>query len=144
MTHRIGVIGGDGIGPEVTGAALRVLEATGVDHELTHYDLGAHRYLEDGTVLPDEVMEQWRGLDAAGTKIDFVGHDPVSTLAFLRVSGMAGRETEWLARVAGGSGQVHTSWPGAGGSQPWNEQADSLSGPVTQVEPAAQSVSSAS
>ena len=64
MTHRIGVIGGDGIGPEVTGAALRVLEATGVDHELTHYDLGAHRYLEDGTVLPDEVMEQWRGLDA--------------------------------------------------------------------------------
>lgn len=64
MTHRIGVIGGDGIGPEVTEQALRVLEATGVDHQLTHYDLGAHRFLEDGTVLPDEVMEQWRGLDA--------------------------------------------------------------------------------
>jgi 3-isopropylmalate dehydrogenase len=30
----------------------------------TDYDLGAHRYLVDGTVLPDEVMEEWRGLDA--------------------------------------------------------------------------------
>jgi len=64
MTHRIAVVGGDGIGPEVTEQALRVLTATGVPHELTHYDLGAHRYLEDGTVLPDEVMEQWRNLDA--------------------------------------------------------------------------------
>ena len=53
-------------------------------------------------------------------------------------------QTTGASPVAGGSGQVHTSWPGAGGSQPWNEQADSLSGPVTQVEPAAQSVSSAS
>lgn len=64
MTHRIGVIGGDGIGPEVTEQALRVLDATGVDHELTHYDLGAHRFLEDGTVLPDEIMLEWRELDA--------------------------------------------------------------------------------
>ncbi len=64
MTYRIGVIGGDGIGPEVCTQALRVLTATGVDHELTHYDLGAHRFLDDGTVLPDEVLEEWRGLDA--------------------------------------------------------------------------------
>jgi 3-isopropylmalate dehydrogenase len=64
MTHRIGVIGGDGIGPEVIEAAIQVLDATGVDYERTDYDLGAHRYLEDGTVLPDEVLEEWRGLDA--------------------------------------------------------------------------------
>ncbi len=64
MTHRIAVIGGDGIGPEVCAQALRVLEATGVDFEATEYDLGAHRYLADGTVLPDGVMEQWRDLDA--------------------------------------------------------------------------------
>jgi 3-isopropylmalate dehydrogenase len=64
MTHKIGVIGGDGIGPEVVAEALKVLDATGVDHELTHYDLGAHRYLEDGTVLPEETLEEWRGLDA--------------------------------------------------------------------------------
>lgn len=64
MTHRIAVIGGDGIGPEVCAQAVRVLEATGVDFEATNYDLGAHRYLDDGTVLPDEVMQEWRGLDA--------------------------------------------------------------------------------
>lgn len=64
MTHRIGVIGGDGIGPEVVTEALKVLDATGVPYERTDYDLGAHRYLADGTVLPDEVLEEWRGLDA--------------------------------------------------------------------------------
>jgi len=64
MTHRIGVIGGDGIGPEVVAEALKVLDATGVAYERTDYDLGAHRYLADGTVLPDEVLEEWRGLDA--------------------------------------------------------------------------------
>jgi 3-isopropylmalate dehydrogenase len=64
MTHRIGVIGGDGIGPEVVAEAVKVLDATGVAYERIDYDLGAHRYLEDGTVLPDEVLEEWRGLDA--------------------------------------------------------------------------------
>ena len=64
MTHRIGVIGGDGIGPEVVAEALKVVDASGVEYERTDYDLGAHRYLEDGTVLPDEVLEEWRGLDA--------------------------------------------------------------------------------
>ena len=64
MTHRIGVIGGDGIGPEVLTEALKVVDAAGVTYDRVDYDLGAHRYLEDGTVLPDEVLEEWRGLDA--------------------------------------------------------------------------------
>jgi len=64
MTHKIGVIGGDGIGPEVIAEAIKVIDATGVSYERTDYDLGAHRYLEDGTVLNDETLEQWRGLDA--------------------------------------------------------------------------------
>lgn len=64
MTHRIGVIGGDGIGPEVVAEALKVVDAAGVAYDRTDYDLGAHRYLDDGTVLPDEVLEEWRGLDA--------------------------------------------------------------------------------
>ncbi|MGI9576740.1 MAG: 3-isopropylmalate dehydrogenase [Microthrixaceae bacterium] len=64
MSYRIGVVGGDGIGPEVTAEALKVLDATGVDVTLTDYDLGAHRYLEDGTVLPDETLDEWRELDA--------------------------------------------------------------------------------
>jgi 3-isopropylmalate dehydrogenase len=64
MTHRIGVIGGDGIGPEVVAEAVKVIDAAGVSWERVDYDLGAHRYLEDGTVLPDGIIDEWRGLDA--------------------------------------------------------------------------------
>ncbi|MCX7620163.1 MAG: 3-isopropylmalate dehydrogenase [Acidimicrobiales bacterium] len=62
--HKIGVIGGDGIGPEVIAEALKVVDATGVEVETVDYDLGGARYLRDGTILPDEVIEEWRGLDA--------------------------------------------------------------------------------
>jgi 3-isopropylmalate dehydrogenase len=62
--HQVGVIGGDGIGPEVVAEALKVVHAAGVALDTTDYDLGGARYLRDGTVLPDEVLEEWRGLDA--------------------------------------------------------------------------------
>ncbi|HKH04908.1 MAG TPA: 3-isopropylmalate dehydrogenase [Acidimicrobiales bacterium] len=64
MSHTIGVIGGDGIGPEVIAEALKVVRATGVEFETVDYDLGGVRYLRDGTVLPDSVLDEWRGLDA--------------------------------------------------------------------------------
>jgi 3-isopropylmalate dehydrogenase len=60
----IGVIGGDGIGPEVVAEALKVVRAAGVDLTTTDYDLGGARYLRDGTVLPDDVLERWRSHDA--------------------------------------------------------------------------------
>ena len=66
-TQRLAVIGGDGIGPEVTAEALKVLEAaapSGVKFEQTGYDLGAERYLATGEVLPDSVLEEIRGHDA--------------------------------------------------------------------------------
>lgn len=63
-TYRIAVVGGDGIGPEVIAEALKVVDALGVDYERVDYDLGAARYLRDGTVLPDEVLEAWRSMDA--------------------------------------------------------------------------------
>ena len=62
--HKVGVIGGDGIGPEVIAEALKVVRAAGVALDTVDYDLGGSRYLRDGTVLPDEVLEEWRGLDA--------------------------------------------------------------------------------
>ena len=62
--HRVGVIGGDGIGPDVVAEGLKVIDAAGVALETVEYDLGGARYLRDGTVLPDEVLEEWRGLDA--------------------------------------------------------------------------------
>jgi 3-isopropylmalate dehydrogenase len=64
VSHRIGVIGGDGIGPEVIAEALKVVDATGVALETVDYDLGGGRYLRDGTILPDGVLDEWRALDA--------------------------------------------------------------------------------
>ena len=64
MAHNVGVIGGDGIGPEVIAEALKVVDAAGVSLETVDYDLGGVRYLEDGTVLPDEIVDEWRDLDA--------------------------------------------------------------------------------
>jgi len=64
VTHRVGVIGGDGIGPEVVAEALKVVRAAGVSLEAVDYDLGGARYLATGEVLPDAVLEELRGLDA--------------------------------------------------------------------------------
>jgi 3-isopropylmalate dehydrogenase len=64
MAHRVGIIGGDGIGPEVTAEALKVVRAAGVDLDTTDYDLGGRRYLATGEVLPDPVLDELRGYDA--------------------------------------------------------------------------------
>ena len=63
-THRIAVIGGDGIGPEVTAEALRVVRAAGVDVATTEFDLGGGRYLRDGEILSDATLAELRGFDA--------------------------------------------------------------------------------
>ena len=64
MAHKVGIIGGDGIGPEVIAQGLRVIEAAGVQLDTVDYDLGGQRYLRDGVVLRDEIIEEWRGLDS--------------------------------------------------------------------------------
>jgi len=64
MAYRVGVLGGDGIGPEVITEGLRVIKAAGVALDTVDYDLGGARYLADGTILPDSILEEWRGLDA--------------------------------------------------------------------------------
>jgi 3-isopropylmalate dehydrogenase len=68
-TYRIGVIPGDGIGPEVVSAALTVLETAAQAErfrlDLAHYDLGADRYLRTGEVLPDSVVEEIAACDSA-------------------------------------------------------------------------------
>ena len=64
MTHRVGIIGGDGIGPEVVAEALKVVRAAGVELDTVEYDLGGRRYLATGEVLPDAVLDELRGLDA--------------------------------------------------------------------------------
>jgi 3-isopropylmalate dehydrogenase len=65
-SHRIGVIRGDGTGPEVVGEALKVLEAVldGFEVELVEFDLGAERFLRTGDVLPEEELDGLRVCDA--------------------------------------------------------------------------------
>ncbi|MCA9580429.1 MAG: isocitrate/isopropylmalate dehydrogenase family protein [Myxococcales bacterium] len=62
--ERIAVIAGDGIGPEVMAVGCAVLRAVssrfGIPVEVTEYDLGAERYLRDGTTFPDDVAETLR------------------------------------------------------------------------------------
>ncbi|MGA1551936.1 MAG: 3-isopropylmalate dehydrogenase [Ilumatobacteraceae bacterium] len=64
MTHRIAVIGGDGIGPEVTAEALQVVRAAGVEVETQEFDLGGARYLRDGEILSDDTLNELRAFDA--------------------------------------------------------------------------------
>ena len=61
MTH-VAVLPGDGIGPEVTAEALRVLDALGIDH--TEHPFGGNAILAQGTPLPDETLAACRAADA--------------------------------------------------------------------------------
>jgi 3-isopropylmalate dehydrogenase len=63
-SHRVGVIGGDGIGPEVLAEALKVVASAGVALSRTDYELGADHYLATGEVLDDETLERLRDEDA--------------------------------------------------------------------------------
>jgi 3-isopropylmalate dehydrogenase len=51
---RIAVIPGDGIGQEVIPQALKVIQASGADVELSEFDWSADRYLRDGTTVPPD------------------------------------------------------------------------------------------
>ncbi|WP_334170860.1 3-isopropylmalate dehydrogenase [Sinomonas sp.] len=68
QTLDLAVIPGDGIGPEVTAEALKVLhralEGTDVDVKETHYSLGAQHWLATGETLPGDVLDDIRGRDA--------------------------------------------------------------------------------
>jgi isocitrate dehydrogenase (NAD+) len=68
MAHRVTFIPGDGTGPEISEATQRVLEATGVDFEWDWQSAGADVYEEEGTPLPDRVLEsiKERGLAIKG------------------------------------------------------------------------------
>jgi 3-isopropylmalate dehydrogenase len=60
MVQRIAVIPGDGIGPEVAKAGVRLLERLGLPLQFEWFDFGADRYLRDGTILPAGFMDELR------------------------------------------------------------------------------------
>ncbi|GAC79579.1 3-isopropylmalate dehydrogenase [Gordonia malaquae] len=61
---KLAVIGGDGIGPEVTAQGLKVLRKLHPDVETTEYDFGARRYHATGELLTDEDVASLREHDA--------------------------------------------------------------------------------
>jgi 3-isopropylmalate dehydrogenase len=66
--HRLAVIPGDGVGPEVTEVALAILDAAeqqfGFSTERTTVPLGADHYLATGELLTEEMVAELRGHDA--------------------------------------------------------------------------------
>ncbi|MCH7564929.1 MAG: 3-isopropylmalate dehydrogenase [Gemmatimonadetes bacterium] len=77
--YKIGVIRGDGIGPEVLQEGLNVLEAVaaldGFHYELVDYPYSGSHYLETGELVPESVIEEWKGLDAV--LLGAIGHPDV-------------------------------------------------------------------
>ncbi len=60
MKHTITLIPGDGIGPEITAATVRIIEAAGVDVEWETHILGAQAQEKFGTTLPEAAIESIR------------------------------------------------------------------------------------
>jgi 3-isopropylmalate dehydrogenase len=77
--YKIGVIPGDGVGPEVIREGLKVIDAiskkTGFKYKTVTYDFGGERYLKTGEVLPDSALEEMKQLDAI--YLGAVGHPQV-------------------------------------------------------------------
>ena len=76
---KIGVIPGDGVGPEVIRESLAVLEKVagqdGIDYQLENFDIGGERYLSTGEVLPQAVQDRLRAQDVI--LLGAVGHPGV-------------------------------------------------------------------
>jgi len=72
MSHRITLIPGDGIGPEVTEAAVRILEATRLKFEWESYAAGAEAYEKYHEYIPRALIDS-----ITGTRVALKG--PIST-----------------------------------------------------------------
>lgn len=77
--YKIGVMPGDGTGPEVVNEGLKVLAAAAdkynFKYELTNYDFGGDRYLKTGETLPDSAIEEFKKQDAIF--LGAIGHPDV-------------------------------------------------------------------
>ena len=64
MSHRVCLIGGDGIGREVVPAGRRILEATGLPFQFVDAEAGWDTFQRQGTALPEETVETVRSCEA--------------------------------------------------------------------------------
>jgi 3-isopropylmalate dehydrogenase len=76
---KLGIVAGDGVGPEVIAESLQVLQLVAPQAEfaysLEHFDVGGEAYLKSGAVLPDSTLEGLRSCDAI--LLGAVGHPGV-------------------------------------------------------------------
>jgi 3-isopropylmalate dehydrogenase len=79
QAHKIAVLPGDGIGPEVATEAMKVVEAAadacGFDYETATFDFGGDRYLRTGDILPDSALSEFR--DFRVIFLGAIGHPEV-------------------------------------------------------------------
>ena len=99
-TYRLGVIAGDGIGPEVTDAALRVLDACekrfGLRTERTSFPWSGAHYLKTGERLTPDKMASIGGQDAV--LLGAIGH-PDAPRGMIERDVIASRRSRAKARV---------------------------------------------
>lgn len=57
MTHKVTLIPGDGIGPEVTNAAVRIVDASGVKIEWERFSAGSEAFAKYGEYIPKELTQ---------------------------------------------------------------------------------------
>ena len=95
MSHRITLIPGDGIGPEVAQAARRVVGATGVEVEWDVQEAGARAIELEGSPLPDRVL---RSIQASRTALKGPITTPVGT-GFRSVNVALRQELDLFAAV---------------------------------------------
>ncbi len=78
-SYRIGVIPGDGTGPEVVSEGVKALKAIskrcGIDFQFKDFPIGGEQYLKHETLLPDEVIDDLKGMDAI--YLGAIGHPEV-------------------------------------------------------------------
>jgi isocitrate dehydrogenase (NAD+) len=102
---------GDGIGPEVTAAARRVIDATGVDIDWVHAEAGEVPYERSGVTVPPETVAAIRevGVVLKGPMANPVGHGYFSPNIALRQA--AGVHAN--VRLAWALPGARTHFPGA-------------------------------
>ncbi len=77
--HHIAVVPGDGTGPEVVVEGIKALKAVsqkcGFDFDFEEFDIGGEKFLKDGTLLPDRVLDELREREAIF--LGAIGHPDV-------------------------------------------------------------------
>ncbi len=78
-SYNVGVLPGDGIGPEVPREGLKVLQVVadleGLQWNLVDYPYSSEYYLKTKELVPDSVIDEWRTLDAV--LLGAIGHPDI-------------------------------------------------------------------